>query len=266
MRKLAAEFLGTFLLFLAVGNAVFGLDRIGAVGVALAFGLVLLALAYAIGPISGCHVNPAVTLGVLLTRRVALGEAAAYWVVQILGAIAGAALITGLTWFGKGQGPGGRPGPQLVGCHGLRQRRVRHRGRTYVPIRVRHPAGHQPPGTSLTGNSLLHFAFHQPVGATGAANAPVGAGPARECVGPGPATEGVVAGPAIEGVVTGPAIEGVVTGPAKEGVVASPAAERVVPSESIDDVVPCAGVDSIGSWCASDAVVADSTEFGDRVT
>lgn len=102
MRKLAAEFLGTFLLvFFAVGSAVFGIDRIGVVGVALAFGFVLLALAYAIGPISGCHVNPAVTLGVLLTRRIAVREAAGYGVAQILGAIAGAALIKGLTGFGE---------------------------------------------------------------------------------------------------------------------------------------------------------------------
>ncbi|SOC50836.1 Major intrinsic protein [Blastococcus aggregatus] len=57
-RSLVAEFLGTALLvFLAVGAAVGGIDSIGALGVALAFGLTLLALAYAIGPISGCHVN-----------------------------------------------------------------------------------------------------------------------------------------------------------------------------------------------------------------
>src|SRR6201999_3639245 len=92
-RKLGAEFLGTaILVFFAVGSAIFGIDKIQAVGVALAFGFVLLALAYAIGPVSGCHVNPAVTLGVLLRRGMTPVEALGYWVAQIAGGIAGAAL------------------------------------------------------------------------------------------------------------------------------------------------------------------------------
>lgn len=87
-RKLVAEFVGTFVLvFFAVGSAVFGIDDIGPVGVALAFGFVLLALAYAIGPVSGCHVNPAVTLGVLLSRAITPREAGGYVGAQILGAI-----------------------------------------------------------------------------------------------------------------------------------------------------------------------------------
>ncbi|TFV45139.1 aquaporin [Blastococcus sp. TF02A_35] len=98
VRSLAAEFLGTALLvFLAVGSAVAGLDAIGALGVAIAFGFVLLALAYAIGPVSGCHINPAVTLGVLLSRGMTATEAAAYWVAQFAGGIAGAALLALLT-------------------------------------------------------------------------------------------------------------------------------------------------------------------------
>ena len=75
-RKLTAEFIGTFLLvFLAVGAAVSGLKVVGeglstgAVGVAIAFGVVLMGLAYAIGPTSGCHVNPAVTLAFWLSKR-----------------------------------------------------------------------------------------------------------------------------------------------------------------------------------------------------
>ena len=93
-RRAGAEFAGTAVLVLCgVGSAVFGLDSVGPVGVALSFGLVLLALAYAIGPVSGCHVNPAVTLGVLLSRGITVTEAAAYWVAQFLGGIAGAGLL-----------------------------------------------------------------------------------------------------------------------------------------------------------------------------
>jgi aquaporin Z len=102
-RKLIAEFVGTaILVFFAVGSAVFGIDKIGAVGVALAFGLTLLALAYAIGPVSGCHINPAVTLGALVSGRINVTEAAGYWVAQVAGGIGGAALLKLMTSsFGK---------------------------------------------------------------------------------------------------------------------------------------------------------------------
>src|SRR4051812_40041657 len=98
VRSVAAEFLGTALLvFLAVGSAVGGIEAIGPLGVAFAFGLVLLALAYAIGPISGCHINPAVTLGVLLAKGMTATEAAYYWGAQVAGGIAGAALLKLMT-------------------------------------------------------------------------------------------------------------------------------------------------------------------------
>ncbi len=97
-RSVAAEFLGTFLLVLiAVGSAVVGIDSIGPAGVAFAFGLTLLALAYALGPVSGCHINPAVTLGVLLSRGMTTTEAAYYWGAQFAGGIAGAAVLKLLT-------------------------------------------------------------------------------------------------------------------------------------------------------------------------
>jgi aquaporin Z len=100
-RKLGAEFVGTFVLvFFAVGSAVVGIDKIGPLGVALSFGLTLLALAYAIGPVSGCHVNPAVTLGVLLARRMSVQDAVGYVVAQVLGAIAAAAVLKGLVEWG----------------------------------------------------------------------------------------------------------------------------------------------------------------------
>jgi aquaporin Z len=104
-RKLIAEALGTGLLvFFGVGVATFmfgfrfeGLSpAAGVVATALAFGLVLLALAHAIGPVSGCHVNPAVTLGVLLSGRMRLGEAITYWIGQFAGGILGALLLWGV--------------------------------------------------------------------------------------------------------------------------------------------------------------------------
>ena len=96
-KKLAAEAIGTALLvFFAVGVATltFGFKLAGAstaagvVATAFAFGLVLLVLAYALGPISGCHVNPAVTLGFVVARRMPLREAVGYWVAQVVGGIA----------------------------------------------------------------------------------------------------------------------------------------------------------------------------------
>ncbi len=98
-KKLVAEFLGTAtLVFFAVGIATltFGFRLFGAspaagiVMTALGFGLVLLGLAYALGPISGCHVNPAVTLGFVLTDRMSLKEAGGYWLAQFAGGIVGA--------------------------------------------------------------------------------------------------------------------------------------------------------------------------------
>ncbi|NED13714.1 MIP family channel protein [Streptomyces sp. SID9124] len=93
-RTAVSEFLGTLLLvFFAVGAAVLCVDYIGTLGIALAFGFVLLALAYALGPISGCHINPAVTLGMLAARRIDVRTAVTYWIAQFLGGIAGAALL-----------------------------------------------------------------------------------------------------------------------------------------------------------------------------
>ena len=101
MRRVVAEGVGTFLLvFLAVGSAVFGADRIGAVGVALTFGLVLLALVYTLGPISGCHVNPAVTLGVLLTGGIDRRDAGGYVVAQLVGAVVAGGLLRLLVTVG----------------------------------------------------------------------------------------------------------------------------------------------------------------------
>ncbi|MBJ7289966.1 aquaporin [Williamsia sp.] len=89
-----AEGVGTAVLVIGgVGTAVLAGDTVGTVGIALAFGLTLLALVFAIGPISGCHVNPAVTLGVLVSGRIEVRRALAYVAAQVLGAIIGAALV-----------------------------------------------------------------------------------------------------------------------------------------------------------------------------
>jgi aquaporin Z len=94
MRKYIAEAVGTFVLvFGGVGSAVLAGSHIGFVGVAFAFGLSLLAMVYTIGPISGCHINPAVTLGVLLAKKIGAKDAVIYMFAQIVGAIIAAGLI-----------------------------------------------------------------------------------------------------------------------------------------------------------------------------
>ena len=94
VRRAGAEFVGTFVLVLGgVGSAVIAGEAIGALGVAFAFGLSLLVMAYAIGPVSGCHINPAVTLGLLVRGRIEIREAAGYWAAQVLGAIAAAGIL-----------------------------------------------------------------------------------------------------------------------------------------------------------------------------
>ncbi|MEU6704994.1 aquaporin [Streptomyces wuyuanensis] len=96
-KPVLAEFTGTaMLVFFGVGAAVLAGRAIGAVGVALVFGLVLLALAHVLGPVSGCHLNPAVTLGMLFCRRITARTAVAYAVAQTAGGVAGSALLFGL--------------------------------------------------------------------------------------------------------------------------------------------------------------------------
>ena len=104
-RKLLAEFLGTgILVFVAVGTAtemigfhLFGTSyAAGVAATAFAFGLVLIALVYAIGPISGRYINPAVTMGFITTGRMKLSEGVAYMVAQCVGAIGGAYLLYGV--------------------------------------------------------------------------------------------------------------------------------------------------------------------------
>src|SRR5690349_17319666 len=92
--KYAAELFGTFVLvFAGLTTAVIAGGKVGNVGVAMAFGLSLLAMAYAVGPISGCHINPAVTLGLLATKRIEFSEAVRYWIAQVLRGIVAAGVL-----------------------------------------------------------------------------------------------------------------------------------------------------------------------------
>lgn len=98
MSKFVAEFIGTLTLVLfGCGAAVLGGDHVGQLGIALAFGFAIVAMAYGIGPISGCHVNPAVSLAVFVAGRMGASEMALYWLAQFLGALAGAGLIAAIS-------------------------------------------------------------------------------------------------------------------------------------------------------------------------
>ena len=99
MKKATAEFIGTFtLVFFGCGAAVIagmgtGPTAIDVLGIAFAFGLAIVAMAYGIGPISGCHVNPAVSFGVLVAGRMTMSDFISYVIAQVLGAIAGAIVL-----------------------------------------------------------------------------------------------------------------------------------------------------------------------------
>lgn len=127
MNKAVAEFIGTFtLVFFGCGAAVIAGSVVGNLGIAFAFGLAIVAMAYGIGPVSGCHVNPAVSLGVLLSGRMSAGDFIQYVIAQCLGAIAGAAVLymiasgklAGFDIAKQGLGQNGW-GPTYLGGYGL---------------------------------------------------------------------------------------------------------------------------------------------------
>ena len=94
MNKLIAEFLGTAVLVLfGCGAVVLGGAAIGQVGIAFAFGLAIIAMVYAVGPISGCHINPAVSLAAYVDGRMSLVSMVQYWVAQFAGALVGALIL-----------------------------------------------------------------------------------------------------------------------------------------------------------------------------
>ena len=95
MKKYVAEFVGTFtLVFLGCGAAVVAGKQVGVLGIAFAFGFALLGMAYGIGPISGCHINPAVSLGVFTAGRMTPADLVGYIIGQFLGAVVAAGVLT----------------------------------------------------------------------------------------------------------------------------------------------------------------------------
>jgi len=93
-KKYLAEFFGTFVLvFIGCGSAVIAGDKIGFLGIALAFGLAMLSMVYAIGPVSGCHINPAITISMLFAGKISAKDSMGYILAQILGAILGASIL-----------------------------------------------------------------------------------------------------------------------------------------------------------------------------
>jgi aquaporin Z len=126
MKKLLAELIGTaVLVLLGCGSAVLGPWAGGSetsfpyifdqLAVSFAFGLAIVAMAYGIGPISGCHVNPAVSLGAYIAGRMPLNEMFSYWAAQFIGAVVGAGILFGIA--------SGRPefhmGPYALGSNGF---------------------------------------------------------------------------------------------------------------------------------------------------
>ena len=108
MQKFVAEFIGTLTLVLfGCGAAVLGGDNVGQLGIALAFGFAIVAMAYGIGSISGCHVNPAVSLGAFIAGRMSAREMLVYWVAQFLGALVGAGILAAIAGMAGGLGQNG---------------------------------------------------------------------------------------------------------------------------------------------------------------
>ena len=123
MKKYLAEMVGTMVLtLLGCGTAVSlncGSDTASVVGTAVAFGLAVVAMAYTIGGISGCHINPAITLGCLISKRISGKDAGMYIVFQVIGAVIGAAILFALTSNDMAQAGGTLTGANSCGDHGV---------------------------------------------------------------------------------------------------------------------------------------------------
>jgi aquaporin Z len=145
MRKLVAEFIGTFVLvFGGCGSAVFSAAfpsvGIGLLGVAIAFGFTVLSSAYAFGAVSGCHLNPAVTVGLCTAGRFAWKDLPGYVVAQLVGAVVASAALVALL---KGQPQGYDPSVGGLAANGFGE----------------HSPGHYGMGSALLAEVLLTFIF-----------------------------------------------------------------------------------------------------------
>lgn len=121
MKKYLAELIGTFCLVLfgcgaavVAGVATTGPAGVGLLGIALAFGLTVVVMAYAIGPISGCHINPAITISMLVAGKINMGDTVGY----IVGQIAGALLGAGVLYIIQSGMPGFEMGEWALGSNG----------------------------------------------------------------------------------------------------------------------------------------------------
>lgn len=123
MKKYLAEMVGTMVLtLLGCGTAVSlncGSDTASVVGTAFAFGLAVVAMAYTIGGISGCHINPAITLGCLISKRISGKDAIMYMIFQVIGAVIGAAILFAMTSNDLAQAGGTLTGANSCGDHGI---------------------------------------------------------------------------------------------------------------------------------------------------
>lgn len=105
INKALAEVIGTFtLVFIGCGAAVIAGEHIGFTGISFAFGLALIAMAYGIGPISGCHINPAVSLGMLVAGRMSMAEFITYVISQVVGAVIAAGALFYIVSGSAGEG------------------------------------------------------------------------------------------------------------------------------------------------------------------
>ncbi|MCM1440708.1 MAG: aquaporin [Roseburia sp.] len=154
IKKFFAEGVGTmFLVLLACGSAVLAGPSIGGLGIGLCFGLVLVCLCYAIGNISGCHVNPAVSIAVFLAGRMSGRECVGYIVFQLLGATVGAGLLYAFMHLGAGFHYGGITAGSITVVDGAMVQETSN----YLASNVLQPGATA--GMALLAEGLLTFFF-----------------------------------------------------------------------------------------------------------